>query len=208
MAPALAALHDHRVGAPGGDLLGVFGRSDGRNHHHAIVFELGDQVLLGCQRERGDLDLLADEQIDALGGVTGIGPDVHPKGLVGQRLGLGDGRDELVQRHRRRGQDAQPARVGGGGHQAWSGDPAHTRLHDGMLDTDQLGQCCLEHLRHCFTSLSRNDFGSITSRMSRSSSAVGSRVSPASANPCTSKLVLDATSSAVTPGCRVRARIW
>ena len=110
---ALAALHDHRVGAPAGHLLGVLGRADRRDHHHADVFEPRDQVRLRRQRERRDLHALADQQVDAVVRVTGVGADVDAERLVRRRLDLGDRGLQFVQRHGRRRQDAEPAGVGG-----------------------------------------------------------------------------------------------
>ena len=64
-------------------------------------------------------------------------------------------------------------------HQAGARDPAHAGLHERVADADQLGERRLDRvaslIRAC-TSRSRSPFGSMTSRISRSSSAVGSRV--------------------------------
>ena len=140
VAAALAALHDHRVGTPARDLLGVLGRADRRDHHHARLFQLGDQVRLRRQRERRHLDALADQQVDPVDGVAGVGADVDAERLVRRGLHLGDRGLQFVERHRRRREDAEAACVGGRRHQPGTGHPAHAGLDDRMLDTDQLGQ--------------------------------------------------------------------
>ena len=66
--------------------LGMFGQADGRNHHHASFFELGDQVGLGRQRERRDPDPLADQQVDAIVGVPGVGADVDAERFVSSSI--------------------------------------------------------------------------------------------------------------------------
>ncbi len=140
VAAALAALDDHRVGAPAGHLLGVLGQADRRNHHHACFFELRDQVGFGRQRKRRDLDALADQQVDALVRVTGVGPDVDAERLVGGGLHLRDRGRKFVERHGRRCEDAETAGVRGRRHQPRTRHPAHPGLHHRMLDADQFGQ--------------------------------------------------------------------
>ncbi len=66
---------------------------------------------------------------------------------------------------------------------------------------------CSARVRHAGTSLLRRPFGSITSRMSRSSSSVGSRDSGTSSGITSSKPVAATTSSTVTPGCTERSRM-
>ena len=205
VAAALATLDDHRVGAPPGHLLGVLGQTDRRNHHHACLFELRDQVGLGRQRERRDLDALTDQQVDALVRVTGVGADVDPERLVGGGLHLRDRGLKFVERHGRRREDAKAAGVRGRRHQPRTRHPAHPGLHDRMLDADQFGQRGAKAGHRI--SLSRNALGSITSRISFCSSSVGSRVVSASSRPCTSNEVFSATCSASTPGCSDSARI-
>ena len=135
MSAALTALHDHRVGAPCGHLAGVLCGTDGRDHHRAGFLELGDEFLLGCQRERGHFDALADQQLDAVSRVGGVGAHVDSERPVGRGLHLGDRGREFVDGHGGCGQDAQPARVGGGGDQPGSGHPTHPGLNHRMLDT-------------------------------------------------------------------------
>src|SRR5690606_31352339 len=107
--------------------------------------------------------------------------------------------------------DAEAARVRGGRDQAGARHPAHAGLHDGVLDADQVGQGGAQPRCRCVhvdgTSFSRIFLGSSTSRMMRSCSGVGSGVTGASARPAISKEVFSATSSGVTPGCRLRARM-
>ena len=164
MATALAALHDHRVGAPAGDLLRMLGRADRRNHHHTSIFELRDQVRLGRQRERRDLHALADQQVDAIDRIARVGADVDAERLVRRGLDLADRGLQFVESHGCRRQDAQAARVGCRRHQPRTRHPAHPGLHHRMFDADQFGQRSAQPspLGHARTSLSRSDFGSIT----------------------------------------------
>ena len=141
---AFAALHDHRVGAPRRHLARVLGETDGRNHHGAGLFELADQFLLGRQRERRDLHAFADHQIHPVGGVAGVGADVHAERLVGGCFDLPDRDGQLVERHGRRSEDAEPARVGCRRDQPRAGHPSHTGLDDRVFDADQLGERCTQ----------------------------------------------------------------
>src|SRR5699024_2543565 len=145
-------------------------------------------------------------------------------GPGGELFGPDDGGLELRVRHGGRGDDAQPPGVGGGRSQLGAGDPAHAGLDDRVLHADESGEVSRQcggaggagrgvvvvvapFFSTAGTSRLRMPRGSITSRIRRSSSADGSRVTPASARPATSKPVFAATSSAVTPGCRVTARM-
>ena len=74
------------------------------------------------------------------GSVAGVGAQVDPERLVGAALHLEDRVLELVVRHRRAGQDAEPTGVGGADDQTRAGDPAHAGLHDGVAYAGQLGQ--------------------------------------------------------------------
>ena len=72
---------------------------------------------LGAKRERRHLDAFADEEVDAVDGVAGVGADVDAERLVRGGLHLADGGLQFVERHRGRGQDAEAARVGRRRHQ-------------------------------------------------------------------------------------------
>ena len=140
VAAALAALDHHRVRAPAGHLLRVARGTDRRDHDDAGVLEPRDQVRLRGQGERRHLHPVPDQELAAFGCVAGVGAQVHPERLVGALLHLEDRALQLVVRHRGAGQDAEPAGVGGAGHQARPGDPAHPGLHDGVPHAGQLGE--------------------------------------------------------------------
>src|SRR5262249_30689436 len=132
-----------------------------------------------------------------------VGAEVHAEGPVGAPLHVGDGLDELGQRHRRRGQDAEPAGGAGRGAEPGPGDPAHAGLHDRVGHAEELAGAGAE--RHARASCLRWPSGSRTSRMRRSSSAVGARVS--AAGPSMGTPVAACTAARVTPGCSDTMRI-
>ena len=189
MAAAFAALHDHRVRAPGRHLAGVLGGSDGRDHHGTGLFESCDEFLIGCQRERGHLHTLADHQFDAVSGVGGVGPDIDAEGPVRRGLDLGDRRRQFVDRHRGGGEDPQSAGIRGRRHQPCPCHPPHAGLHNWVFDADHPGQRGVDShalpplSADTVTSLSRSAVGSIRSRINSSSSPDASRVDGASLRP-------------------------
>lgn len=165
MATTFAALDDDGVRAPGCNLDRVLRGTDRGHDDDAVVLELGDQFLLGSQRKRRDLDAFTDQQIRALRGVSGVGTHVDAERLVRELLRLLDRVLKLVVRHRGRSQDAETTGVSRCRRESGTGNPAHTRLHDRVLDTDQFGQRGLQGGGHAETSRSRRLRGSRVSRM-------------------------------------------
>jgi len=104
---ALAALRDDGTDAHRSDLLGVALGSHRDDRDDARIVETGD--LLGTRRssEAGHRDLLIDDQRQAVRGVGLVRQEVDAEGLVGADPDLGDRGTQLVQGHRRAGQDAQ-----------------------------------------------------------------------------------------------------
>ena len=83
-------------------------------------------------------------------------------------------------RDRRRGEEAEGAGVAGGGGQLGRRDPAHAGLHDRPAAAEQIAEARVEGRGHGARPALRAraaPSGSITSRIRRSSSAVGARVS-------------------------------
>ena len=73
-----------------------------------------------------------------------VGAQVDAEGPVGAGPHLGDGGGQLVEAHGGRGQDAEPARLGGGRHQPGAGHPAHAGLHERVAHADQFAQAGVE----------------------------------------------------------------
>ena len=96
MTAALTALHDDRVDAPLGDLLGVAARADRRHDDHAVVLELRDLLAPGCERERRDPHPLGDQQVDPVVGVGRVGAQVDAERPVGALLDRVDRVAQLV----------------------------------------------------------------------------------------------------------------
>ena len=144
-----AALDDHRVGAPGGDLLRVLGEAaDGMTNRQ--LFEPADQ-LLGVNAERCDLDAFADHQINSVACVACVGADVDAERFVSGRFDLPDRTCRRASwwprpkhasrpRWRSRRPDGAPGYL------------AHSGLHHRVLDTEQLSQRRAQfhsHRRRC-----------------------------------------------------------
>ncbi len=97
------------------------------------------------QRERGHLDALADQQVDAVVRVTGVGADVDAERFVGGGLDLGDRGGQF----RRASWSPRP---GCRARRRWRSPPPAARpatqpmpvCTTGMLDADQLGQGCAQ----------------------------------------------------------------
>jgi hypothetical protein len=87
---ALAPLYEHRVDAPCRHLLRVALGADRRDDQHASVLEPPDEVFPRRLCEGRDLHAFLDDQVDAVDDVGLIGSHVHPEGLVGPLLHLGD----------------------------------------------------------------------------------------------------------------------
>src|SRR5581483_5744417 len=185
--------------------------ADRGDHHDAVILEPRDQVLLGCQREGGDLDPVPDQQFTAVQRVAGVGAQVDAEGRIRTVLDLDDRLLEFGQRHGRRRQNAQTSGASGAGDQARAGHPAHAGLHDRVLDPDELGERSTQHLLdHWFgTSRSRRPFGSSISRINMSSPTDGSRVVGTSPSTWISNADAAWTSSTLTPGCSDSSRtVW
>ena len=113
MPAPFAALAQHSVDAPFGDLFGVTAGADRRHDNEACLLELGHHVGSRCLGEGCDLDLCGDQMIDPLFDVDRIGSKVHAEGLVRALVHLVDRFDHLVEGHGGGGEDAESARVGG-----------------------------------------------------------------------------------------------
>jgi hypothetical protein len=160
VATALAALDDDRVHAPLGHLLGVALRADRGHHHQPGVLEPADQGAGRGEREGGDPDPLADDQVDPAVDVGLVGPHVDPERRRGAFLHLPDRGLELVVAHRAAAEDAQAAGVGRRGGQLGAGDVAHPGLHHRIPDPEQLTgpgvQRRMQSAGHAFTSTDPN----------------------------------------------------
>ena len=153
---ALPAVHDDRVHP---QLLGGERVLDG----HALVHHLDARPLerghigLGAAPgglRQGDAVLVAG--VDVLEGLVPLGQvrhkgEVHREGLIGQV-------PHLLQRVLKGGQlgvdgdvdGAQPAGVGHRGGQRGNAQVLHSALHDGVLDSGQLGKSGFEHGKDSF----------------------------------------------------------
>src|SRR3546814_10073758 len=108
--------------------------------HDAVVLELGDQLLLGCEGEGSHLHAVLDQQVTACRSVRGIGSQVDPERLVRARLDLEDRLLELLEGHRRAGQDPEATGVGRADDETRPGDSAHAGLHHRVTDAGELVQ--------------------------------------------------------------------
>ena len=79
---ALAALHDDRVGAPLRDLLRVPARADRRNDDQPASLSRWIMSCRGASANEATRTPLGDHQLDSLGGVGRVGPQVHPERSV------------------------------------------------------------------------------------------------------------------------------
>src|SRR6185312_8012682 len=157
------------------------------------------------ERERGHRHLFRDDHLGPLAGIRRVGPQVHPEGGAGAALHLLDGRTKLRWAHRRRRDEAEPARLGGRRGQPGPGHVAHRGLDDRAGDAEQLGQPGPDH----GISRSRRPAGSSCPRIRASSWPVGSRVTGTSPGMASGKPVAAVTSPAVTPGWTERSRmVW
>jgi hypothetical protein len=179
VATTFGPLCDHRIDAPGRHLLGVTPSADGRHDDDTGVLELLDDGFARRLGERRHRDLLGDDMIDALVDVESVGAQVHAKGVARRLLDIAYRLHHLVIGHRRRCDDAQPARVAGGCGELGGGDPTHPGLDDRVLATAlfgcpgaQAGVAAGGRVGHLNSAL-RRPLGSMTSRIRCSSSAVG-----------------------------------
>ncbi len=138
--PALAALGDDGVHAPLGHLLGVAPGTHRGDDEQPRLLAACDQGRVGRLGEAGHPGPGLDHQLDALVDVGHVGAQVHAEGAARAPADLGDGGGQLVEVHGGRGQNAQPAGLGGGGHQPGARHPAHAGLHQRVADADPLAQ--------------------------------------------------------------------
>ena len=209
MTTALGALRDHRVDPPCRDLLRVAARTHGRHDHDALVLQRLHESFARRLGEARDLHAFAHHQRDALINVGLIGSQVHTERLVRPGLHRRDRRREFWDAHRGAREDSEAACRARRCGQSCARHPAHTGLHNRVLHPKEFTRSGVQRrVAHGFgTSLSRRLCGSITMRISSSSSAVGARVSGTSLGTTSSNPVAATTSSTVTPGCTECNRI-
>ena len=107
----LGAGRDHRVDAPGGHLFRVPPRADRGDRDHPGVAQPADQLRPRRARERGHRHLLLDDQLDPLGRVGRVRPQVHRERRIRPFLDCLYCRTQLAATHRRRRDHTQPARA-------------------------------------------------------------------------------------------------
>ena len=181
VAAALAALHDHRVGAPRRDLLGVAPGADRRHHRDARVLQLLDLVLARARaRTTRPARCSRTSSATRASASSASARRFTPNGRSVRALHLADRRRELVEGHRRRREDAERARVRRSRSRAAA--PATQPMPVCTIGTSMpnRSQIRVRRSRRAHglgTSFSPRPSGSMTSRIQRSSSSVGSRVS-------------------------------
>ena len=213
MAAALAALHDHRVDAPLRDLLGVALGADRRDDDHArrpcSSLDQRPRSAPARTTRRARRSRIIRSMRSAASAWSAR--RLTPNGLSVRSLTSLIARAQLVERHRRRREDAErrrPSAVAAVSRGA--GDPAHARLHDRVLArrTGRTAACAARRARQ------RRDFGLASAfgiDHRRRSGAARRRSAGAtlgtSSGMTSSKPVAATTSSTVTPGCTERRRM-
>ena len=208
MASALLALRNDGIHAPLGHLFRVAPGADGRHRDHAGVLELLDKRFAGGLRKACHLDARTNEEVHPLVDIGLIRSEIHSERFVGTVLDLRDGLLQLLQRHRRRSENAQSAGLACGRGEARPGHPPHPCLDNRHPDPEQITDSRVQRgprvrlasVAHALISLLRAACGSSTSRMSLSSSSVGAASRPTSGGTTRANPVLRRISSTVNPG--------
>ena len=113
MPATFAALAEHSVDAPLGNLFGVTTGADRGHDNEACLLELRNHVGSRRLGEGCNLDLCGDQMIDPLFDIDGVGSKIHAEGFVRALVHLVDRFDHLVEGHGGGGEDAESASVGG-----------------------------------------------------------------------------------------------
>ncbi|MNP43715.1 hypothetical protein D3C76_1375510 [compost metagenome] len=150
MPAALAALDGHRIGAHFHGFLRMLEGADRGYAHYAGVLEPGDHLLARRAAVTHRLDLVAQHQLDDVGGIGLVHVKVDPERLGAETLGFDDRRLHARRFNGCPGQKAEAAGVAGGGHQLRLGNPAHGGLDDRVATTQQFGERCLQADRHAY----------------------------------------------------------
>ena len=168
-----------------------------------------NQIFLRCLRKRGNGNSLGNQKLEAIHDVVGIGAHVHTKWCGRALFCFGNRHNEFVVGHRGRRDDSECTCIRCRGNEFRPGNPAHTCLDNRILRSEEIEQWSRECGMHqaAGSSRSRNDLGSRTSRNTRSSSSVGSRVVGMSDGITSSNEHAAVTSSIETPGCNDATRI-
>jgi hypothetical protein len=142
VAAALAALGDDAGDPEAGHFLGVSAGADGDHRVDAGVVEAGDHLGRRWPGKRRNRHAALLHQAQPL---VQIGLDRKQvdaeRGVCGGR-NAGDGVVELVEGHRRRGEDAEPARIGRRCGERGTAHPTHAGLHHRQAYADQLAEPC------------------------------------------------------------------
>ncbi len=144
MTAALLPLGNDRIDAPGLHLLRMAPSANRRHREHAGVLEGLDDALARRLCEAGDLDLLANEKVDALHDVGLIGTHVDAERLVGPAFDLRNRLLQLAKRHGRGGQNTETTGPAGGRGEARTGHPTHPGLNDWVFDTEHVADARVE----------------------------------------------------------------
>jgi len=124
------------------------------DHLYAVLFEMVNVLLRLVACCLDNLDAAFDDRLTILGigrrGNRRQDGQVHAEGLVGHVLRALDFLRKVFRRRLcQRGQETECARFGNRGNHFGIADPLHAALNNRVLDTEHLGETCLDMHLSC-----------------------------------------------------------
>ena len=140
VAAALVALGEDNVDASLGHAASVLHVTHHRHHLHAALVHFGYPLCRVAQARDEDRHALREDSLHHLrhAGHAFGQQEVYGEGLVRHVLDLADLLAELCRAPKSCPQGSHAASVGDGGRQVGGGHAPHPRLHDGILDPQNL----------------------------------------------------------------------